>query len=107
MKKIFLTATAMVLTTFFFSANAGSAGKDKESRKQLRKERKEKRHELWLHSVNMMTESQFYRDFPDATNVSWTEGAFAEASFEDKGISKIAYYDMEDELVGVTSHASI
>lgn len=102
MKKILLTTA--VITIFIASAQAGMAGHkaDKEARRQLRKERRAERKELWLHSVNVATERQFYDDFPGAKDVSWTEGAFAEATFSDGDVVKTAYYDMDDELVGTT-----
>lgn len=104
MKKILLTTVAAVITVFFISARAGMIHKmDKEGRKQLRKEKREQRKELWLHSVNVNTENQFYHDFPNANAVSWAEGAFAEASFYDGTVLKTAYYDMDDELVGTTT----
>ena len=104
MKKIFC-ATAVLVTGFFISANAGAIvhKADKDTRRQIRKERKEKRRELWLHSVNAITASQFDIDFPNANNVSWTEGAFAEATFYDGDVLKTAYYDPDNRLVGTTT----
>jgi len=96
--------TTAVITIFFVSANAGMNGHkaDKETRRELRNEKREQRRESWLHSVNVLTEQQFYDDFPNAKDVSWTEGAFAEASFTDGDVAKTAYYDMDNELVGIT-----
>lgn len=108
MKKIFL-ATAAVIAGFFISANAGiTADKtDKEGRKQIRKEKREERRELWLHSVNVITEGQFYTDFPNAKYVSWTEGVFAEATFYDGHTFKTAYYDTDNRLVGTTTDVDL
>jgi hypothetical protein len=104
MKKIFLTTAAAVITVFFISARAGMIRKtDKEGRKQLRKEKREQRKELWLHSVNVITGNQFYHDFPNARAVTWTEGVFAEANFYDGAVLKTAYYDVDNELVGTTN----
>lgn len=103
MKRVFLAIGIAAILPGFVSANAGLNKSDKESRKQLRKERREERKEVWLHSVNTGTEAQFYRDFPQAKNVSWTEGAFAEATFDDGAITKTAYYDLDDDLVGTTN----
>ena len=101
MKKIFLATTALIAGSFF-SANAGTIRENtgKEIRKEMRKERREKRRELWLHSVNSITATQFYDDFPNAMDVTWTRGEFAEASFYDGGILKTAYYDPDNTLVG-------
>ncbi|MFI5130776.1 MAG: hypothetical protein ACHQFX_12320, partial [Chitinophagales bacterium] len=94
MKKIFF-ATGLLIATSFISAKAGSSNENagKEIRKQVRKERRERRREWWLHSVNDVTESRFYTDFPNAVNVTWTQGQFAEASFYDRDVLKTAYYD--------------
>jgi hypothetical protein len=103
MKKVLLTTA--VITAFFTSVNAGMIGHkaDKETRRQLRRERREERKELWLHSVNVATENQFYYDFPDAKDVSWTEGQFAEATFYDGAVLKTAYYDNDNDLIGTTT----
>ncbi len=106
MKKIFLTTAAAVFTVLFLSANARTGDKsDKESRKQLHQERRESRKEERLHSVDAATERQFEYDFPNASNVSWYQGAFAEASFDDGGVHKTAYYDIDHHLVGTTTIA--
>lgn len=106
MKKIFFTAAAVVFTTLFLSASARIvANPDKESHRQLHKERKEMRKEERLHSVDVATEKQFENDFPNALNVSWYQGSFAEASFDDGDIHKTAYYDTDHHLVGTTTVA--
>jgi hypothetical protein len=71
MKKIFLTTAVASIAGLFISANANAIpGKmDKETRKQMRKEKREERRELWLHSVNAVTEIHFYTDFPNAKDV--------------------------------------
>jgi len=104
MKKIFLTTAAVVFTALFLSVNAGAAAKaDKESHKQLHKERKEVRKEERLHSVDVATEEQFKYDFPNALNVTWFKGAFAEVSFDDGDVHKTAYYDTNHQMVGTTT----
>jgi hypothetical protein len=104
-EKDFLATAVTVIAGFFISANAGTTRHkmDKESRKQIRKEKREERRELWLHSVNVTTETQFYNDFPNTKDVSWTEGAFAEATFYEGDILKTAYYDTDNALVGTTT----
>jgi len=103
MKKIFFAAI-VILASSFISAKAGSVNEniDKEIRKQVRKDKREKRRELWLHSVNSITQSQYYNDFPNAKNVTWTQGEFAEAGFYDQDVFETAFYDRDNELVGVT-----
>ena len=104
MKKFFLATAAVILTGVFFTASAGNGKIDKESRKQQRKEKRELRREEWLHSVNIATEDQFDYDFPNAKDVTWTRSVFNEAAFTDGDIQKIAYYDMENNLVGTTNY---
>lgn len=104
MKKIFLTTAVAVFTVSILSANTGTvANPDKESRKQLHRERREIRKEAWLHSVDAATEKQFEYDFPNASNVAWFQGAFAEATFDDGNVHKSAYYDVDHRLVGTTT----
>src|SRR5262245_14090578 len=101
MKKIFLTVAAVVFTALFLLSNAGTVDKaDKESRKQLHRERRETRKELWLHSVDAATEKQFEYDFPNASNVTWYQGVFVEATFDDGNVHKTAYYDTNHQMVG-------
>jgi hypothetical protein len=105
MKKIFFASAVVVIAGFFIPVNARmSPGKmDRETRKHIRKEKREERRELWLHSVNVTTENQFYNDFPGAKEVSWTENIFAEATFYDGNILKTAYYSTDNTLVGTTT----
>ena len=105
MKKILLTAFVALISVFFTSAKAGitRSKMDKETRKQVRKEKREKKRLLWLHTVNVATEAQFYTDFPEAKDVNWTEKDFAEASFLDNSVLKTAYYDLDNALVGTTT----
>lgn len=101
-----MTAAVVTIGSFFIQANAGDtySKTDKEARKQIRKERKEERKEWWLHTTDPATLLQFYDDFPEAKDISWKEGDFAEATFMDEGIRTTAYYDMDSKLVGTTTH---
>jgi hypothetical protein len=107
MKKVLLAAAVTLFTGLVYSAKAGDFANMKESKKQLRKEKREKRRELWLHSASRATEEQFYHDFPGASDVSWDERAFAEATFNDGTGIKTAYYDLDNELVGTTAEVDI
>ncbi len=102
-KTLFTTALLITLSSVVAYAGFAAPKTDGETKKQLRKERRERRQELWLHSVSKFTEDQFYDDFPAAANVSWTEGAFAEATFYEGNTLKTAYYNKGDELVGTTT----
>jgi hypothetical protein len=106
MKKIILATAMVTIGSFFMSANAGNtySKTDRETRRQIRRERRAEREEWWLHSTDPATLLQFYSDFPGAKDISWKEGAFAEASFLDDGILKTAYYDTDSKLVGTTAH---
>jgi hypothetical protein len=105
MKKIFFVTVVLVLVFTSSNANINKPGDrtDKESRKQIRKEKREERRSLWLHSIDPVTEAQFYMDFPDVKDASWTEGVFAEAVFMEEGVLKTAYYDESHTLVGTTA----
>jgi hypothetical protein len=107
MKKVLLAAAITLFTGLVYSAKAGDLTNRKESKKQLRKEKREKRREEWLHSASRATEDQFYQDFPGASNISWNEAAFAEATFNDGTGLKTAYYDFDNELVGTTAEVDI
>jgi hypothetical protein len=107
MKKVLLTAAIALFTGLVYSVKAGDFANSKESKKQSRKEKREKRREEWLHSVSRPTEDQFYQDFPGASNVSWNEAAFAEATFNDGTGIKTAYYDFDNKLVGTTAEVDI
>jgi len=104
MKKFLLAITAVILTGLFYSASAGNGKSDKESRKQMRKERRQVRHDIWLHTPDIATDEQFNYDFPHATDIIWTRSVFEEAAFTDGDIHKIAYYDVDNNLVGTTTY---
>jgi len=104
MKKFLLATAAVVLTGLFISASAGKGKTDKESKKEMRKEKRQIKRDIWLHTPNIVTEEQFNYDFPKATDVSWTRSVFEEAAFTDGNIHKIAYYDVDNNLVGTTSY---
>lgn len=54
----------------------------------------------------MVIQDQFYVDFGDVGKVVWsTDGPFDVASFSSNGIQQYAYYDYDNELVGVTHSA--
>src|SRR5437868_7265385 len=104
MKKI-IVAVAMLVACSCIAVNATPVHTiiGKEQRKGLRKERREKRRDIRLHSVSSLTTNQFNIDFPHATNIEWTAAVFDEANFLDKGVSKTAYYDLDNELAGTTT----
>ena len=106
MKKILLTTAVVMTGSLLIAANAGDVynKSDKEARKEIRKERRVIRKEIWLHSADPGTQLQFFIDFPNAKDVNWKESYFAEATFTDEGVQKTAYYDIDNELVGTTSH---
>lgn len=104
MKKFLSAIAAVVLTGLFIPASAGYGKTAKESKKEIRKERRQIRHDIWLHTPNIATEEQLNYDFPHATNVTWTRSVFDEAAFTDGDIRKIAYYDADNNLVGTTTN---
>lgn len=104
MKKILCVITVAMMLSLPVLAYSRNLPNEtgRESRKLVRKEKREGRREEWLHSVNTVTETRFHIDFPAARDVSWTEDKYAEASFYDDGQLKTAYYDDDNTLVGTT-----
>jgi hypothetical protein len=106
MKKI-IGITAFLLVTGsvvwghnpFEGKNSDGGGKKSE----LRKERRKERNELWAHIASPAVELQFNYDFPNAKDAYWTNGNFREVTFSDNGITKTAYYDEDNALVGTTT----
>ena len=78
-----------------------------EKKKEMRKERREEKREIWAHAVYPADEIQLLSDFPRAMNVSWTLREFEEATFNDGGIIKTAYYDSDNDLVGTTTDVTV
>jgi hypothetical protein len=106
MKKIILAAAVVATGSLFMTANANvSTSKvNKETRRQIRKERRIERADSWFHSADPATVQEFWFDFPDAKDVSWKESDFAEATFLDGEVLKTAYYDTDNKLIGTTTH---
>jgi hypothetical protein len=102
MKRIFLI-TAAALFGLTHLTHAANGNPDKTSRKQQRKERRDARRELWLHSPDLATENQFDYDFPRAKDIGWNRGVFEEATFTDNGVTRTAFYDEDHDLVGTTN----
>lgn len=106
MKKIILAAAVVATGSLLMTANANvtTSKTDKETRRQIRKERRMERADFWLHSADPATVQEFYYDFPDAKDVNWKESDFAEATFLDGDVLKTAYYDEDNKLIGTTTH---
>lgn len=79
-------------------------------KKQINKEEKTARREdraLSKEEVSFQTMQAFKSDFPNAKDVGYMVGAnFDEVEYSDNGKDYIAYYNINGELVGTTSHAS-
>lgn len=55
--------------------------------------------------INTLTVSRFHIDFPAASEVSWTRDAsFDKVTFQQQGLTLTAYYDFDNELMGVMQH---
>lgn len=104
MKKILLIIQMLALGALLTPANANSNIAFHHGRKN--KTEVTKRHEKNNNWVSYQTAQQFAIDFPNATNVSWYEGYYSEATFKDGGVIKTAYYDQDNELVGTTRNIS-
>jgi hypothetical protein len=108
MKKMLIVITILLSGAFVMPALAGITGKkghpDFNSKKKKITFHEQKMKDLdW---VNYQTEQQFESDFPQATNVKWRQGNFAEATFTESAIIKTAYYDRDNNLVGTTTKVS-
>ena len=106
MKRILCTAVIAAIASISAYADNGDGhdNANRDTRKEERKERRDERKEIRLHSVNVMTEQEFYYDFPRAKDVKWTQDHFEEANFMDGTVEKTAYYDWQNKLVGTTTH---
>lgn len=97
MKKLFCLSAASFIAVIFVMANPMTTGNERGVKKK-----KETRWE-----PNGAIEFQFSKDFPNAKNVTWTFGKFVEATFFDNDVTKTAYYDDEDNLVGTTNEVDV
>lgn len=79
-------------------------------KKQINKEEKTVRREdraLGKEEVSFQTMQAFKSDFPNASDVGYMVGSnFDEVTYSQGGKDYIAYYNINGELVGTTSHAS-
>ncbi len=101
MKKIILAIQIAFVSALLVPAYAGSnfiSGHKKMNKRDTDKALHQ-RNENW---VNYQTAQQFSLDFPNAKNVSWYEGDFAEATFQNGSIIQTAYYDNDNSLIGTT-----
>lgn len=100
MKKIFFAAGMLLMTANITFAHTTDDGKKtKAERKELRKENKAE--------VSTFTKTQFYEDFPGATNIRFEKtNYFEEVSFTSGKDRLRAYYDIRSNLVGTTERKS-
>lgn len=79
-------------------------------KKQINKEEKSARREdraVRKEEVSFQTMQAFKSDFPNAKDVGYMVGSnFDEVTYSQNGKDYIAYYNINGELVGTTSHAS-
>jgi hypothetical protein len=105
MKKLFCLSTALFIGAIFIMANpiAAGSGPDIKKKKENRREHQKEKSERSLYPPSRAIEFQFSQDFPKAKYVTWAQDRFAEASFLDGDVLKVAYYDEENNLVGSTT----
>lgn len=101
MKKILLAAGVLfITTTAIFAHNAPNNNDNKKGKKEARKAEKAE--------VSEFTKSQFYEDFPDATNIKYERtNYFDEVSFTTAKHRERAYYDIHSQLVGTTQRKAV
>lgn len=111
MKKIFLVAGILLVTTTVTFARNNSGRNDakevkmgkNDTRKEIRKERGMEDQD----DVSERTKAQFAIDFPDATNVHFVRtDNFDEVVFVQNKKKIRAYYDYDNNLVGITQKES-
>lgn len=100
MKRIFFAATALLMSAnIAFAHTTDDSKRTKAERKELRKESRSE--------VSNFTKTQFYEDFPGATDIRFEKTSyFDEASFTLGGDRLRAYYDIKSNLVGTTQEKS-
>ena len=105
MKKLFCLSAALFIGAIFIMANplVGGNGPDIKKKRETRKEQEKAKIEVSLYPPSRAIEFQFSQDFPNAKYVTWAQGRFAEASFLDGDVLKVAYYDEDNNLVGSTT----
>ena len=105
MKKLFCLSAALFIGATFTVANpfATGSGPGIKKKKENRREHEKVKNEVSLYPPGRAMGFQFIQDFPNAKYVTWAQGRFAEASFLDGDVRKIAYYDEENNLVGTTT----
>lgn len=103
MKKIFLASQFILLAAFITSVNASPIIKNSNKKPKTTSHEKNDKDLNW---VNYQTEQEFYFDFPEATDINWYQGKFSEATFNDNGLIKTAYYDQDNKLIGTTNDVS-
>lgn len=101
----------MIVSGFaMFLALAATAQTEVASIKQLRHEKKEERKEMRKtrnKEIDERAKEQFSSDFENVSNVSWRrEGLIDVATFTKDGVTKSAYYDVNDKLIGTTEKKS-
>ncbi len=111
MKKLFLVAGSLLVTTTLTFAHSNNelsdARKGKSEENVNRKEIVKEKRIGNLDDVGVLTKSQFANDFPDATNVHFESTKdFDKISFVQGAKEFTAYYDYQSQLVGTTEKKS-
>lgn len=108
MKKLIasvLIAFMAMTTIHSFAQNIARADK-KEVRKENEMQKKSARkalHKVDGTEVSQLSKDAFYSDFGKVGDVSWgRKTQFDEATFVNKGVKNVAYYDYNNKLVGTS-----
>ncbi|PWV51409.1 hypothetical protein [Chitinophaga sp. S165] len=96
MKKIFLAAGVLIMSVnMTFAHTTDGDKKTRAERKEIRKENNDE--------VSTFTKTQFYEDFPAATDIRYERTShFDEVTFAIGADHLKAYYDIHSNLVGTT-----
>lgn len=117
MKKLILSAVAILMAAATINAQENGDVAIKNDVKNLNQQekeiKKEKRHDkitlrkLKGDDASYQSKQQFFIDFGNITDVTWTRAAyFDEAIFTKDGKKMKAFYDNDAQLVGTTSPAA-
>jgi hypothetical protein len=113
MKKIKMSAFAIIFAVSAVNAQSSDIAvrddikTDKQEDATIRKEKREEKKELRKEDrdVSYQSKQQFYSDFGNVPVQQWNRTSnFDEATFMNDGQETKAYYDIESQLVGTTTH---
>jgi hypothetical protein len=110
MKRLIVLSAALTIIASAsqaqFLASNSPAGESAGIFSHLKTSRHKAEKKNFVYTPPAVVQDQFYVDFGDVGNVVWSiDGPYDVAGFVKDGIPQYAYYDYDNELVGVTHSA--